>query len=242
MKIAEFIEASNCAPDNQGLFKAMEFFSASVGYDRIAYGVLNGYENEKRKNLPGPAVLLNYSPEWVGHYVDQDYDKIDPVIQLTPEMSAPFKWNDLTDQYKITDAQELLLAEAQDGGMHNGISVPIHGPFGKVAVVSFAASSSMDEGNPSKDVLPVIAVQFHTAFEAMRNQSLKRTEIPQFSPRQVDCISWVGRGKSSWDISMILGISHNTVNYHIKDAMRKLETSSRTVCVVKAIRLGIIKL
>ncbi|WP_354217367.1 LuxR C-terminal-related transcriptional regulator [Bradyrhizobium sp. JR19.8] len=35
-------------------------------------------------------------------------------------------------------------------------------------------------------------------------------------------------------------VSENTVNFHLKNAMRKLGTSSRTRCVVKPIRLGII--
>ncbi|WP_280950845.1 helix-turn-helix domain-containing protein [Rhizobium mesoamericanum] len=53
---------------------------------------------------------------------------------------------------------------------------------------------------------------------------------------------WVARGKSSWDIGIILGISENTVNFHIKNAMRKFDVASRTVAAVKAINLGIIKL
>lgn len=47
-------------------------------------------------------------------------------------------------------------------------------------------------------------------------------------------------GKSSWEIGVILRVSENTVNFHLKNAMRKLETNSRTHCVAKAIRLGLI--
>ena len=41
---------------------------------------------------------------------------------------------------------------------------------------------------------------------------------------------------------MILNISENTVNFHIKNVMRKLDTTSRTVAVIKAIRLGLIEM
>jgi LuxR family quorum-sensing system transcriptional regulator CciR len=41
---------------------------------------------------------------------------------------------------------------------------------------------------------------------------------------------------------MILNISENTVNFHVKNAMRKLDTTSRTVAVVKSIRLNLIQL
>jgi LuxR family transcriptional activator of conjugal transfer of Ti plasmids len=62
----------------------------------------------------------------------------------------------------------------------------------------------------------------------------------RLSCREKDCLLWTAQGKSSWDISMILKISENTVNFHIKNAMRKLATTSRTVAVVKAIRLNLI--
>ncbi|APG14876.1 helix-turn-helix transcriptional regulator [Bradyrhizobium japonicum] len=54
------------------------------------------------------------------------------------------------------------------------------------------------------------------------------------SERERQCLRWVEKGKSSWSIGVILKVSENTVNFHIKNAMRKLETSTRTQCVVKA--------
>ncbi|WP_370100271.1 response regulator transcription factor [Bradyrhizobium yuanmingense] len=54
------------------------------------------------------------------------------------------------------------------------------------------------------------------------------------------CLRWIEQGKSSWEIGVMLNVSENTVNFHVKNAMRKLETSSRTKCVVKARRQGII--
>jgi|SRR5262249_29611662 len=64
----------------------------------------------------------------------------------------------------------------------------------------------------------------------------------RLSRRERDCLIWTAQGKSSWDIGTILNISGNTVNYHLKNAMRKLGTTSRTVAVVKAIRLNLIEL
>ncbi|MDA9445817.1 LuxR family transcriptional regulator [Bradyrhizobium sp. CCBAU 21360] len=60
------------------------------------------------------------------------------------------------------------------------------------------------------------------------------------SEREKQCLRWVEDGKSSWAIGAILAVSDNTVNFHIKNAMRKLETTSHTQCVVKARRLGLL--
>ncbi|WP_271595994.1 MULTISPECIES: helix-turn-helix transcriptional regulator [unclassified Bradyrhizobium] len=60
------------------------------------------------------------------------------------------------------------------------------------------------------------------------------------SEREKQCLRWIEQGKSSWEIGVILNVSENTVNFHVKNAMRKLETTSRTQCVVKARRLGLL--
>lgn len=65
--------------------------------------------------------------------------------------------------------------------------------------------------------------------------------LKELSPREKICLSWAARGKSSWDIGRIIGISENTVNFHIKNALRKLGVRSRTVAVIKAVRLGFIE-
>lgn len=62
----------------------------------------------------------------------------------------------------------------------------------------------------------------------------------QLTQRENECLVWTAHGKSSWDIAVILQISQNTVNFHIKNAMKKLGTNRRTVAAIKAIDLGLI--
>ncbi|MCU0895471.1 MAG: helix-turn-helix transcriptional regulator [Rhodospirillales bacterium] len=52
---------------------------------------------------------------------------------------------------------------------------------------------------------------------------------------------WTARGKSASSISVILDIAENTVNFYVKNAMRKLGTTNRVVAVVLAVRAGLIK-
>lgn len=59
--------------------------------------------------------------------------------------------------------------------------------------------------------------------------------------REKACLGWTALGKSSWEIGKILSISENTVVFHIKNAMKKLRTSNRTLAAFKAIQLGLIK-
>lgn len=51
------------------------------------------------------------------------------------------------------------------------------------------------------------------------------------SPREVDCLRWVAQGKTNWEIATILDISENTVRFHLKNAFRKLDASTRGAAV-----------
>ena len=55
-------------------------------------------------------------------------------------------------------------------------------------------------------------------------------------------MAWAARGKTVADTAQILGISPETVEGFIKQALRKLEASNKTHGVAKSIAPGIIDL
>lgn len=60
------------------------------------------------------------------------------------------------------------------------------------------------------------------------------------SRREVEVLNLLKIGKTSWDISRILGISERTVNYHIGNIMRKLDAINRIQAVCEAVNLDLI--
>jgi len=49
-------------------------------------------------------------------------------------------------------------------------------------------------------------------------------------------LQWTAAGKTSWEISQILGVAESTVIAHIKAAAGKLNTPNRVATVVVALR------
>jgi DNA-binding CsgD family transcriptional regulator len=58
--------------------------------------------------------------------------------------------------------------------------------------------------------------------------------------RQREVLTWVGRGKTSSEVAIILGLSERTVNFHCDHAVKRLEVANRTQAVAKAIAHGLI--
>lgn len=61
------------------------------------------------------------------------------------------------------------------------------------------------------------------------------------SRRELQCLAWVSRGKTSWETGVILGLSERTINFHLRNAARKLNVYGRQACVTQAIHLGLLE-
>ena len=238
MRVSEFIESTNRATTPEDLSATFRAAISSCGYERFAYGALTHFSHYKFKPpFQAPGILVEYPPDWVAHYFDYDYGRVDPIISRTPAMRWPYVWSELQN---LTEQQDRFMAEANEAGLANGICVPLHGPFGDTFAMSLATDNREVMPHAVMDKLHVISAQFHTAFLKMIVDNPLTNPRVRLTPRESECLTWSSRGKSSWDIGMILGISEHTANFHIKNAMGKLGCSTRILAIVTAIRMGII--
>ena len=58
--------------------------------------------------------------------------------------------------------------------------------------------------------------------------------------RELECLSWIAEGKTSDEISLIVGISRNTVNNYITGIMNKTASDTRAAAVAFAVRNSLI--
>jgi DNA-binding CsgD family transcriptional regulator len=242
MDIFSFIECANRTRSLPTLFDLLVSCASQEGFTEVAYGALTYTEPVRLPDYQPPAIAVNFPASWCDRYFERKYYEIDPVVRRAPTLLRPFLWDQLADQCQLQPGEQLVLNESREAGLKHGVSVPLFGPLGRVSVVSFASRS--DDAEPLHRMchLNALAWQFHIAFTAIARPAENSQGKVDLSKRERDCLRWTAEGKSSWDIGMILNISENTVNFHIKNAMRKLGTTSRTVAVVKAIRLNLIEL
>ncbi|WP_395943344.1 response regulator transcription factor [Brevundimonas sp.] len=72
------------------------------------------------------------------------------------------------------------------------------------------------------------------------SQSNLSPQSHALSPRELECVVWVSRGKSSGDIGAILGLSPRTVDSYLEKVCAKLRVRTRIEAVAVAVRSGII--
>lgn len=100
----------------------------------------------------------------------------------------------------------------------------------------------MMEFNPYEEGTP--GGGFNTIFleipESPSSSKKDSTEKIHITRREIEVLQWLQQGKSSWEISKILGLSERTVNFHIYNVREKIQAVNRPQMITIALRLGLI--
>lgn len=64
--------------------------------------------------------------------------------------------------------------------------------------------------------------------------------VSSLTPREREVLVWAMQGKTNWETSVILSLSEATVKFHVRNAMSKLNATSRAQAVAVALRQGLI--
>ncbi|WP_312033094.1 LuxR family transcriptional regulator [Ensifer sesbaniae] len=241
VELGRFLDLTDGVAQPKKLFDLLSGFAFQLGCKWVAYGPLTTNNMALNPVRCDSEEILNYPDGWQERCLAMGYERIAPVIKESRMGAGPIRWSDVYSDASTTEHERRMFDDAATFGLRSGISVPLRGPKGSCAVVSFARHCERDLKNRTITYLQLAATHFHLRVAKIANSHVFQ-KIPALSLREKECVLWVARGKSSWDIGVIMMISENTVNFHIKNVMRKLGTSSRTVAAIKAIRLGIIEL
>ncbi len=217
-----------------------------LGFRDFAYHVIQTPDIDK-VGLKQSVGISSYADDWTRHYISSGYVNDDPVIAKVYEERTPFIWSDSIQFDDLSRKQRKLLDDACGLGITNGLTVPLVSRVGEIASLSLIPGKLPVEEMRSPEMMNLIhllARYLHehasriVIEERLTNSSKRRKSL--LSPRESETLTWVARGKSTWDIAKILEISEKSVEFHLDSVKRKLQATNRTQAVVKAIVLGLI--
>jgi DNA-binding CsgD family transcriptional regulator len=190
-------------------------------------------------NEPYNLINVSYPANWVETYVAKGLETRDPIVHENFKSYNVQYW---TDTYRKYNNSKTFVSTAEEFGLREGYSYGLKTYNGdKTSLFSFAARS-MERHPRTELVLEYIIPHLHQAF-AMISDDRRQTHnesAAHLSAREKEILQWAKEGKSTWEISVILSISKDTVKFHIKNVMQKLQVVSRTQAVAAALQSGLI--
>lgn len=136
----------------------------------------------------------------------------------------------------------LLSDVAQAGRIWKAIRPFIgdHPPIGMILQQPLSAERVMTGLSALRDGLmvidPAVSGMFSASDESDKRQSSADTE--NLTPREMQVLQHMAEGLPNKQIARELGISPNTVKFHVNAILSKLDAQSRTEAVIRATQLG----
>ena len=176
---------------------------------------------------------------WLAQYQANDYVRHDLVPAMARLSATPFTWRDALADRTPTEKQREHYDWARNLGIVDVYAVPVHYPGGDFGLCVSLSDHSIDDKSERKALQIASILAHQRCFELGGSTDATSSKRPM-TPREVECLRWVLKGKSDSDIGAILGISPSTVHFHIERVKTKLGVKTRTQAAATVVGLGFI--
>ncbi len=208
-------------------------FRKLISHSHFACGIGSTPENYVLCHLN-----VNFPEAYLRRVISKDGRLTSPVARWWVQSKVP-QYVDL-ERLDGTDdgVPKAWVKAAQEHGFRNLVG---HGMADiKSKAASYFALANVDRwGDREAALLEIMVPHLHLALVNLATE-LPRTEPIRLSPREREVLAWIKEGKSNDEIGIILGISSGTVKVHVKNILQKLEVSTRTQAVAKALEHGLV--
>ena len=187
---------------------------------------IKSFLNELIPNLPLVLILLTKIEFKAVKIIDLEFPnaKLDTII---------------TNAKLCQNSIHLINLLNNDGEKYNVIAhgvKDIERRYISLCCINYNSETNLDT---TWKILEIIAPFLHIAITDMyqkEKQGLSKKK--KLSPRETEILWWVSKGKTNYEIGMILDISAFTVKNHISNILCKLQVTNRAQALEKALSLG----
>ena len=184
---------------------------------------------------------VSYSPEWIQHYVEQNFFSADPVVQTSQARFDPLDWGEL--DWDDKQSKRFRDESVVSGVGNQGFSIPVRGPGGQLAVFTVNKQCKNEDwamllAEHRTDFM-LLAHFTHQQVLKLAGHEHSHTARP-LSNRERDAIRLIASGASRGQAADKLGISENTFRVYIDSARHKLGALNIPHAVALAAHRGII--
>lgn len=215
-------------------------------YEKLnSYGMhYFSYVIYSKKEMSSPAMISNFPNSWLLKYKKDKLYKEDPIIKHARQSIAPFSWFD-ENTTKFEDVTKVEVDVSNENNMVTGYTFTLHDHLNNFAALTVCGiENEMDfyhAVHACKDKLQMTLIDTHQQVVALLSEKMQRDITPiHITEREKEVLHWACMGKTYLEISIILGIKHVTVKYHVSNLCKKINASNFKQAIRKYTELNLI--
>jgi LuxR family transcriptional regulator len=216
------------------VFDKLADIARQLGFDYCAYGVRPPLPLSRQRIV----MFNNYPVEWQDQYARSNYLAVDPTVLHGLCSPLPVVW---TEEF-FADARNFW-EEARGHGLRYGWAQPCRDAFGTLGMFTVARSHdelSVTEMQDKNFRLSWLTQVAHIAMTRILVKKMVPEASVRLSTQETTVIRWTAEGKTTAEISEIMGLSVRTVTFHVGNVVKKLNASNKTAAAVRAAVLGLL--
>ncbi len=237
--LISYLAAATNARSDQELWKLHTERMSRFGFDRLLYGYTR-YRTGTSLGDPEDMVLLsNHSREYMHTFMAEGHYQQGPMVRWALENNGPCSWRWMEDLAKadmLTESEKTVVAFNQSMNVRAGYTVSFrsvsHRTKGAIALTAKIGMTQDDveavwaeHGEELTVINNIMHLKLHT---------LPYSGARPLTKRQREVLQWVGDGKTTQDIAVLLELTPATVEKHLRLAREALDVETTAQAVLKA--------
>lgn len=240
MNVIDYLHFLTTAKSLEELWSAHTEQMAGYGFNRLLYGCTR-YRNGRSLGDPEDFIILsNHSPAYHDGFMKTGLYFHAPMLNWALENEGSASWQmvrDLLDTNTITPEQRRVFEFNHLHGVTVGYTVSFNSHVVR-AKGAISLSAPVETGQAAIDEM---WRQHGRDIQLMNNVAhLRILTLPYRPPnraltnRQREALQWVGDGKTTQDIAMLMGLTPATVEKRLRLAREALSVETTAQAVLKA--------
>lgn len=240
MTLREYLHfLANCKTLEE-LWSAHTERMADYGFDRLIYGFTR-YRTETSLGDPEDFIILSNHPrEYVERFVNGGLYAKAPMLRWALENEGAASWRQIFERFDIGSLTEEEL-KVVEFNLSMQVSAGYTISFKAITARSKGAISLAAKPGMHQEQVDEIWEEHGRDIHLMNNIAhLKILTLPYSPPnrgltkRQREALEWVGDGKTTQDIALLMGLTSATVEKHLRLARESLAVETTAQAVLKA--------
>jgi len=232
----EDISAIMEAESESELVERLKNAARALGFEQFLMGV----EVNRPLIRPVQHVISGYALRWQHLYAERDFVLHDPTVSHCKTHFDPLVWS----EQMYSDRSRELWEESRKFGIGHGVSIPIHEREGVKSMFSLARDQAIVKDQRELNAIlagaRVLATCAHFAMTKLVLPGLLDAQDPRLTVRERECLIWAAKGKTAFEIGMILHIAETTAVFHLNNVVRKFNVANRTQAIAVGVAMGLV--
>jgi len=234
----DFVESVTRARSVEEVWSLLSERMLDFGFDRLIYGFTRYKTATGFGDLQDILLLSTQTPDYMAEFIGNGLYFHAPMVRWARENTGACSWRWMAENFDSFSPSERKVVEFNRRmGVTAGYSIS----FRESSARSKGAIALTARAGLSQNDVDAIWAASGREIMAMNDLAhLAMTALPQsrapraLTARQREALQWVGDGKTTQDIAMLMGLTSATVEKHLRLAREALDAETTAQAVLKA--------